>query len=121
MLKLAGQGIPGLAITALLAGLLTGCGHETSSGRADAPLPQSETETRQLSAGHAVAPAAASPDDDGQWTMPAKDYANTRFSGLTQINKANVANLQVALTFSSGTTSGQESAAIMVHNTIYFV
>src|SRR6185437_7240358 len=24
--------------------------------------------------------------DDKQWVMPAKDYANTRFSGLNQIN-----------------------------------
>ena len=121
MLKRAALSVRGFVVPALLAaGFVGGCGHQTSSGRADAPLPRSETEAGQLAAGRAIAPAAASPDDDGQWAIPAKDFANTRFSGLTQIDKGNVANLQVALTFSSGTTSGQESAAIMVHNTIYF-
>ena len=72
-------------------------------------------------AGIAVAPAAASPDDDGQWTMPAKDYANTRFSGLTQINRSNVKDLQVAFTFATGTTLGQESAPLVVGDTLYFV
>jgi glucose dehydrogenase len=53
--------------------------------------------------------------------MPAKDYANTRFSGLTQIDKNNVGRLQLALTFTSGTTQGQESAPIVVGDTLYFV
>src|SRR4051812_589117 len=93
----------------LVAGLalLTGCNRSTASGHAEAPQPA--TDTRQaLAAGRAVAPAAASPVDDGQWTMPSKDYANTRFSGLTQIDKANVGQLQLALSFTSGTTQGQE-------------
>ena len=28
--------------------------------------------------------------DDGQWMMPAKNYASTRFSGLDEINAGNV-------------------------------
>src|SRR3954465_5539820 len=101
------------AIAAVFGSLcLPGCDRGTSSGRADAPQPRSERDPRMLSSGRAVAPAAASPADDGQWTMPSKDYANTRFSELTQIDKNNVGKLQVALTFSSGTTSGQESAPI---------
>jgi alcohol dehydrogenase (cytochrome c) len=48
--------------------------------------------------------------DDKQWVMPAKNYANTRFSGLNQINAANAGKLQVAWTFSVGTTHGQEAA-----------
>ena len=39
-------------------------------------------------------PASAAPPDDGQWTMPAKNYAATRFSALDEINSANVSNLQ---------------------------
>src|SRR4026208_1537876 len=27
-------------------------------------------------------PPAAAPPEDGQWALPAKDYASTRFSGL---------------------------------------
>lgn len=53
--------------------------------------------------------------------MPSKDYANTRFSGLTQITPANAVNLQVAFTFQSGTTSGQESAPLVIGSTLYFV
>jgi PQQ-dependent dehydrogenase (methanol/ethanol family) len=113
------SGFLALAATSLVT--LASCDRSTSGGRADAPQPETERAHRMLAAGKAVAPAAASPEDDGQWTMPSKDYANTRFSGLTQITKANVGKLQVALTFSSGTTSGQESAPIVVGSTLYLV
>jgi PQQ-dependent dehydrogenase (methanol/ethanol family) len=69
----------------------------------------------------AVPAAAASPPDDGNWTMPGKDYASTRFSALNEITPANVAKLQVALTFSTGTTEGFESAPLVVNNTMYVV
>jgi PQQ-dependent dehydrogenase (methanol/ethanol family) len=69
----------------------------------------------------AVAPAAASPKDDGQWTMPSKDFANTRYSELSEITPANAKNLKVAFTVSSGTMIGQESAPIVVGDTLYFV
>jgi len=39
--------------------------------------------------------------DDGQWAMPAKDYAATRFSNLAEVNSGNVRQLQVAWTFST--------------------
>lgn len=48
-------------------------------------------------------PSAAAPPDDGQWLMPAKNYASTRYSELTEIDRSNVKNLQVAFTFSTGT------------------
>ncbi|MFL5785849.1 MAG: PQQ-dependent dehydrogenase, methanol/ethanol family [Bacteriovoracaceae bacterium] len=70
---------------------------------------------------HAVAPEKASPKDDGQWIMPSKDFANTRFSELDEINKKNVKDLKVAFTVSSGTMMGQESAAIVAEDTLYFV
>ncbi|HEX3216307.1 MAG TPA: PQQ-dependent dehydrogenase, methanol/ethanol family, partial [Aestuariivirgaceae bacterium] len=47
-------------------------------------------------------PPAAAPPEDGQWALPAKDYASTRFSGLDEINSSNVKSLQVAFTFSTG-------------------
>src|ERR1700739_2833979 len=47
-------------------------------------------------------PEAAAPHDDGQWTMPAKNYAATRYSTLDEISGANVKNLQVAFAFSTG-------------------
>ena len=53
--------------------------------------------------------------------MPAKNYASTRFSGLSEINTENVKNLKVAWTFSTGVNRGQEAAPIVVGNTMYVV
>src|ERR1700722_3478539 len=66
-------------------------------------------------------PASAAPPDDGQWTMPAKNYAATRFSALDEINGANVSNLQVAFAFSTGVDYGQEAAPIVANNTMFIV
>ena len=71
--------------------------------------------------GRSVPPPAASPPDDGNWTMPGKDYASTRFSGLNEITAANVGKLQVAMTFSTGTTEGFEAPPLVVNNTMYIV
>jgi PQQ-dependent dehydrogenase (methanol/ethanol family) len=60
-------------------------------------------------------------DAPGQWTMPAGDYASTRFSPLDQINAADVGKLQVAFTFSTGVNRGQEAAPLVVGDTMYLV
>ncbi|HLU04966.1 MAG TPA: methanol/ethanol family PQQ-dependent dehydrogenase [Woeseiaceae bacterium] len=59
--------------------------------------------------------------DDSQWVMPAKNYSSTRFSGLDQINRGNVADLAVAWTFSTGTTAGFEAAPLVIGDTMYIV
>jgi PQQ-dependent dehydrogenase (methanol/ethanol family) len=66
-------------------------------------------------------PAAAAPPDDGQWTMPSKNFANTRYSELDEINTGNVKDLQVAFTFPTTVNRGQEGAPIMVGGTLYIV
>jgi lanthanide-dependent methanol dehydrogenase len=53
--------------------------------------------------------------------MAAKDYANTRFSGLSQITTQNVRNLKVAWTFSTGNVRGHEAAPLVVKDTMYIV
>src|SRR6478609_3865838 len=53
------------------------------------------------------------------WVMPAGDYANTRYSKLAQINKANVGKLQVAWTFSTGVLRGHEGSPLVVDGTMY--
>jgi glucose dehydrogenase len=58
-------------------------------------------------------------EEDGQWTMPAKNYASTRFSGLAEINAANVRDLKVAWTFSTGASRGHEAAPVVVGDTMY--
>lgn len=65
----AGRAIPCLL---LLAGMLMGCGHESS------------TTTR-----------------DGNWPAYAADNANSKYSALDEINKENVKNLKIAWTWSS--------------------
>jgi lanthanide-dependent methanol dehydrogenase len=82
--------------------------------------PLAMAQTRQLPARAMPAPAA-SPADDGQWTMPAKNYASTRFSALGQINRRNVGALQVVFTFSTGIDKGHEAAPLVVGTTMYIV
>src|SRR6267142_1719014 len=55
---------------------------------------------------------AALQQDDGQWVMPAKNYAATRFSGLDEINTQNVRQLGVSWTFSTGMVAGHEAAPL---------
>jgi PQQ-dependent dehydrogenase (methanol/ethanol family) len=64
-------------------------------------------------------PASAAPPEDGQWTTPAKNFASTRYSGLSEISTGNVGSLQVAFTFSTGVNRGQESSPIVVGSTMY--
>ena len=42
------------------------------------------------------APVPTGVSEDGEWRIPAKDYASTRFSGLDEINVGNMAQLQPA-------------------------
>jgi lanthanide-dependent methanol dehydrogenase len=53
--------------------------------------------------------------------MPARNYASTRYSALTQITAQNAGHLQLAWTFSTGVTRGHEAAPLVVDNTMYIV
>ena len=57
-----------------------------------------------------VPPSFAATPEDGQWTMPTKNFAGTRYSDLSEINTDTVKNLQVAFTFSVGVNRGQEAS-----------
>jgi lanthanide-dependent methanol dehydrogenase len=59
--------------------------------------------------------------EDGQWPMVAKDYQNRRYSGLAEVTTANVANLKVAWTFSTGIGKGHEAAPLVVGDSMYVV
>ena len=59
--------------------------------------------------------------DDGDWTMPAKDHASTRYSPLAEINATNVGTLTPKVTFSTGVLRGHEGAPIVVGGTMYVV
>src|ERR1700722_7869668 len=72
-------------------------------------------------AGHVNASAANAPEDDGQWTMPSKNYASTRFSSLKELTPQNVKGLQPLLSFSLAVNKGQEAAPIVADNTMFIV
>ena len=80
---------------------------------------QSVSQNRVLTA-PTGASVVAEPED-GQWPMPAKNYASTRYSGLEEINTSNVANLKLAWSFSTGVVRGHEAAPIVVNNTMYVI
>jgi PQQ-dependent dehydrogenase (methanol/ethanol family) len=62
-----------------------------------------------------------SPVANGQWTMPAGDYGNTRYSPLNQINNANVQNMHIVATMATGIPHGHEGAPLVVGKTLYIV
>jgi len=99
------------ALPALL--LLAACARGDARTSGDAGRP------RAITARGPVGPGLPEPAEDGQWMMPAKDYASTRYSGLAQITADNVKDLRVAWTFSTGSTRGHEAAPIVVDSMMY--
>ncbi|HUL18924.1 MAG TPA: PQQ-dependent dehydrogenase, methanol/ethanol family [Steroidobacteraceae bacterium] len=69
---------------------------------------------------HAMA-ATAADTASGEWPMPARDYAGTRFSPLTQITAANATALHPVWTFSTGVLAGHEGQPLVVGDTMYVV
>jgi glucose dehydrogenase len=63
--------------------------------------------------------AAASAHPGGEWLIPAGDYANCRFSDLTQITAQNVGQLKLAFTFDTGFRKGHEAAPLVFGSTMY--
>jgi PQQ-dependent dehydrogenase (methanol/ethanol family) len=59
--------------------------------------------------------------EDGQWTMPSKDYAATRYSGLAGITRQNARSLHPVWTFSTGVLGGHEGQPLVVGDTMYVV
>jgi len=57
--------------------------------------------------------------DAKQWVMPAGTYDNHRYSTLKQITAANVKNLQVAWTFSTGVLRGHEGQPLVIGDVMY--
>jgi PQQ-dependent dehydrogenase (methanol/ethanol family) len=128
---LASSGVraaPPLAL-ALLLGL---AGPEPAGGQAQQPAPAPAAEVPPASAPGA-APAGAPPQVEGmrpgirlvsplpgaEWTLPAGDLANTRFSPLDQIDTGNVRRLVVTTSFSTGIPRGHEGNPLVVGDTMY--
>src|SRR5262249_14983696 len=101
-----------------------------SRGRMDVTEIPEDRMTSRLSRGTRCALAAlcliplagfAQTADDGQWTMPGKDYGATRFSGLADITAQNAKGLHPVWTFSTGVLAGHQGQPLVVKNTMYVV
>ncbi len=57
----------------------------------------------------------------GEWTSQARDYANTRYSPLDNINTGNVSKLKLAWTFADGTQYGHEGGPLVIGDTMFLV
>jgi PQQ-dependent dehydrogenase (methanol/ethanol family) len=70
---------------------------------------------------HAISAQSAAPVDNGNWEMPGKNYAATRFSAMRQITPANIGKLGLVFTFSTATTHGYEAPPLVVGGTMYLI
>jgi PQQ-dependent dehydrogenase (methanol/ethanol family) len=59
--------------------------------------------------------------DSKNWAMQAGNFANHRYSALSQVNAGNVNKLQVAWMFSTGVLRGHEGSPLVVGDTMYLV
>ena len=89
-------------------------------------VPPRDQDTPARGTGPAGSAASSRPmlppgTDTAEWTIPARDYASTRFSELSQITARNVAGLRLAWTFSTGVLRGHEAAPIVANGTMYVV
>ena len=92
----------------------TACTSDTPASRTD-----SAVATNVTVAGTRIAAPRTTPP--GEWTHPAGDYANSRYSELHQITTENAKNLHAAWTFSTGVLRGHEGSPLVVGNTMYVV
>ncbi|MEO0820424.1 MAG: methanol/ethanol family PQQ-dependent dehydrogenase [Pseudomonadota bacterium] len=53
------------------------------------------------------------------WVLQTGDYENTRYSKLSEINRDNVGDLQVAWTFSTGVLRGHEGGPLVIGDIMY--
>jgi PQQ-dependent dehydrogenase (methanol/ethanol family) len=103
-------------LTLALAALALGGCHRSAQPRGQAP------DAARPQAGATGATADFAPNDPpGEWRRQARDYANTRFSPLNQVNTTNVARLKVAWTFADGTFYGHEAAPLVIGDTMFLV
>ncbi len=77
----------------------------------------------------AAVPDTTSPDDAAlanagndatEWLTYGRDYAETRFSPLNQINSNNVSDLGIAWTYDTGEVRGHEASPLVHNGVMYF-
>ena len=58
-------------------------------------------------------------NNPASWVLANGNYANQRYSTLSQINRDNVRNLQVQWTFSTGVLRGHEGGPLVIGDVMY--
>jgi alcohol dehydrogenase (cytochrome c) len=114
--------------------LITGCSTKEYPGRSANDSTAASTTHARTSISAGVPPAgenvtgATAPSGagwgvpaDGEWTTQGRDYANTRYSPLAEIDTTNVGNLRIAWTFDDGILHGHEGTPLVSNNTMYVV
>ena len=61
------------------------------------------------------------PVPNGEWRLPAGDYAHVRYSPLAQLDTSNAGNLGVITTLATGVAKGHEGGPLVVGHTLYAV
>jgi PQQ-dependent dehydrogenase (methanol/ethanol family) len=98
-------------------------GFFSSAGYAQTQATQPATSSSAANPSSMTGAAAnfAPNDPAGEWRSAGRDYANTRYSPLDQINAQNVKQLKIAWTFSDGIPFGHEAPPLVIGGTMYIV
>lgn len=116
--------LPSFLLGAVLLALAAGAHADDKTPLKDVqhPLPSAQTTVVGTAADRQVPKIRLiSPPPNGQWTLPAGDFANTRYSPLDKINTSNVRNLKTIATFTTGIPHGHEGNPLVVGDTMYVV
>src|SRR5690606_33463828 len=62
---------------------------------------------------------AAAADNNAEWLSYGRDYSETRYSPVDQINASNVAELGLAWSFDTGEVRGHEATPLVVDGIMY--
>ncbi|MEO6078742.1 MAG: PQQ-dependent dehydrogenase, methanol/ethanol family [Steroidobacteraceae bacterium] len=100
-----------LAVGCFMVAALTACDQKTEQS-ALAAKPQAQVNGERLL-------AASEPANAGQWMSHGRDYSEQRFSPLTKIGTANVAQLGLAWFAEFDTRRGQESTPLVIDGVLY--
>jgi quinohemoprotein ethanol dehydrogenase len=98
--------------------LLAACSSESDPAGSSESTPSEATAVSQAARVDDSVLATAS-DNAGEWLTYGRDYAESRFSPLDQINAGNVSELGVAWTFDTGEFRGHEATPLVHNGMIY--
>jgi len=108
----------GLAL-ALVVGFLSPA--FSACGRTDARNPAPAPRAQPIDNISGTTSSSPFSDESGDWIRPAKDFASTRYSSLSDITTESVKQLGVRVTFSTGVVAGHEAAPLVINDTMFVV